>query len=73
MPAQWVPARAIAMGGVLSPQDLESVASDTAKEALFYCQKYRSSGKSDLRCGVSPGEEKNPRHDTKLLLRSTIT
>ena len=58
-------------GGVLRQQDLEYAASVTAKEALFYRQDYRKSFKSDLRCEVSLGEEKNLRHDTKLMQSAT--
>ena len=61
-------------GVVLRPQDQESAASYTAKEALNYRQDHRSSLKSYLQCAriVSPRKEKNPLHDTKLLLSTLI-
>ena len=43
-----------------------------AKEALSYRQDCPSSFKYDLLCAISPREEKDPRHDTKLLLSATI-
>ena len=54
--------------GDLRPQDQKSVASVIAKEALHH----PSSFKSDLRCVVSPREEKNPPLNAKLLLSALI-
>ena len=52
-------------------QYLESAASDRAKEALSYPQDSTADLKSDLRCGISPGEAKNLLQDTELLLSAT--
>ena len=41
-------------------------------EALSYRQDYHSSFKYYLQCVVSPGEEKDPRPDTKKLLSAAI-
>ena len=57
---------------VVRPQDQKYPASVIAKEALSYHQDYSSSFKYGLRCVVNPGEEKDPRPDTKLLLSATI-
>ena len=62
----------IAKDALFNRQELcssyKSATSYIAKEALFHRQELCSSYKSDLRGGLSPGEENNPQHDTKLLL-----
>ena len=49
-----------------------SAPSVISMEALSYRQDYHSSFKYYLQCVVSPGEEKDPRPDTKKLLSAAI-
>ena len=67
-----VPRQVQQPGEAVRPQELKSAASVIAKEALNYRQDRRSSFKSDPLWVVSPGEEKDLRPATKLLLSALI-
>ena len=71
LPAQCTPASAIAWKRFPTAGS-ESAANVIVNEALSYRQDCRSSFKYDLQCEVSPGEEKNPQHATKLLRSATL-